>query len=160
MNPRWARRGGTVAVVAIAAAIVAGSCARGPLPPAPLDTKNEACAFCRMGVVDRRFAAQLVAPGEEPKFFDDIGCLRDYLARAGGAPGGAIAYVSDHRTRSWVAAAEAVYTRAPSVQTPMSSGLMAHVDAQSREQDPDAQGGTPLTAADVYGVRGAPGGTR
>ena len=160
MKPRGARRGGTAAIVAIAAAVVSGSCARGPLPPAPLDTKNEACAFCRMGVVDRRFAAQLVAPGEEPKFFDDIGCLRDYLVRAGNASRGAMAYVSDHRTRSWVPAAEAVYTRAPSVQTPMSSGLMAHVDAQSREQDPDAPGGTPVTVADVFGARGAPGGTR
>jgi copper chaperone NosL len=113
-----------------------------------------------MGVVDRRFAAQLVAPGEEPLFFDDIGCLRDYLARAASVPDGAIAYVSEHRTRAWVPAAAAVYTRAPHVQTPMDSGLIAHSDSASRNQDPDAEGGTALTAIDVFGPRGAPGGRK
>jgi copper chaperone NosL len=157
MKTRGARLGGTAAIVAIAASIASSSCARGPLPPASLDTKNEACAFCRMGVVDRRFAAQLVAPGEEPKFFDDIGCLRDYLARRERVWGLALRIRS--RGRSWVPAAGRLY-RAPTVQTPMDSGLMAHVDAQSREQDPDALGGTPMTAADVFGARGAPGGTR
>ena len=34
------------------------ACSRGPLGPAPLDTRNEACAHCRMAVSDARFAAQ------------------------------------------------------------------------------------------------------
>ena len=52
----------------------------GPPGPAALDTKNDACAWCRMGASDARFAAQLVAPREEPRFFDDIGCLAAFLA--------------------------------------------------------------------------------
>lgn len=151
---------GTAGALAVGAVLGAVSCARGPTPPAALDTKNDACASCRMGVVDRRFAAQLVAPGEEPLFFDDIGCLRDYLARLPRLPEGAMAYVSDHRTQSWVAASTAVYTRAPRARTPMDSGLIAHADLASRDQDEAARGGSPLTATDVFGLRGAPGATK
>jgi copper chaperone NosL len=81
-------------------ALFLAACASGPPRPATLDTKNEQCATCRMAVSDARFAAQLVAPGEEPRFFDDLGCLRDWLTGGGAAKlaAGTIAYVADHRT--------------------------------------------------------------
>lgn len=133
-------------------------CQRGPVPPAPLDAANETCGWCRMAVSDPRFAAQLAAPGEEARFFDDVGCLRDFLHDGGDLPPGTIAYVADHRTRAWVAAAHAVYTRVPSLQTPMGSHLVAHTDAASRDTDPAAGGGTPLRPSDVFGAVGPPGG--
>jgi len=58
-------------------ALALTACTRGPAHPGTLDTRNDACAHCRMAVSDPRFAAQLAAPGEEPRFFDDLGCLRD-----------------------------------------------------------------------------------
>lgn len=127
------------------------SCApSGPPPPAPLDTANEACRHCRMMVSDARFAAQLVAPGEEPLFFDDVGCLRDFLRENPGKDTGFTAYVADHRTRAWVLKDHAVYTRVGSLSTPMSSHLIAHADAASRAADPDAAGGTPLAPREVF----------
>jgi copper chaperone NosL len=113
-----------------------------------------------MAVSDRRFAGQIVAPGEEPAFFDDLGCLREYLAdRAVALPRGAIVFVADHRTSEWVDARAAVFTRRTNVATPMASGLMAHRDASSRDLDPDARGGMPVAARDVLGSR-APAGER
>ena len=53
------------------------SACSGPPGPAALDTQNEVCSWCRMSISDIHTAAQLAAPGEEPKFFDDVGCLRD-----------------------------------------------------------------------------------
>ena len=123
----------------------------GPPGPAPLDTKNDACAWCRMGASDARFAAQLVVPSEEPRFFDDIGCLAAYLA-AKPAPKGSLVFVADHRTKAWVPAPGAVYTRNPGLQTPMSSHLLAHADAASRDADPDARGGTPVSEATIFGA--------
>ena len=119
--------------------------------PAPLDTKNEQCAACRMSVSDRRFAAQVTAPGYEPRFFDDIGCLRHWL-KEGKEPAPWTAWVSDHRTKSFVPALTAVYTKSPTVQTPMNSGILAHADAASRDQDPAVQGGTPLPASEILGA--------
>jgi copper chaperone NosL len=143
----------------VALAVVLPACARGPARPAPLDTRNETCRSCRMAVSDARLAAQLVAPGEEPAFFDDIGCLRDYLKEHAALPAGAVAYVADHRTKSWVKAAEAVYTRAPRVATPMASHLLAHADPVSREADADARGGQVLGVTEVFGPHRPPGGS-
>lgn len=140
--------------------VAAAACRSGETPPAALDTRNDSCTFCRMAASDARFAAQLVAPSEEPRFFDDIGCLRSWLARERTLPAGAVAYVADHRTRAWVRADRAVYTKAEAVDTPMASHLVAHSDAASRDADPDARGGKAMTAADVFGPSGPPGGTR
>jgi len=134
-------------------------CARGPAQPGSLDTRNDACAHCRMAVSDARFAAQLAAPGEEPRFFDDLGCLRDHLATRPRLPRGTVAFVADHRTREWVRAARALFTRRESLATPMSSHLVAHASAASRDGDPAAAGGTPVALGELFGPEGPPDGT-
>jgi copper chaperone NosL len=134
------------------------ACRGGPPAPAPLDTKNEQCAFCRMAVSDARFGGQLVAQGELPRFFDDLGCLAAYLKSGGAVPRGALAFVADHRTKAWVRADAATYTRVPGLSTPMSSHLVAHVDAASRDADPDARGGSPVPSTEVFGPQGPPRG--
>jgi copper chaperone NosL len=123
--------------------------------PAPLDTRNEQCASCRMAVSSAGFASQLVAPGELPRFFDDLGCLADFL-KAGKAPAGAVAFVADHRTKAWIRADRAVYTRVPGLETPMGSHVVAHADAASRDGDPDAQTGARVAAAELFGPAGPP----
>lgn len=141
-----------LAVAALAA------CSRGPVQPGELDTRNDACAHCRMAVSDARFAGQLAAPGEEPRFFDDLGCLRDWLAKKPPLPRGAVAFVADHRTREWVRASRAVFTHRPSLETPMSSHLLAHASASSRDADAAAAGGRASTAAEIFGPAGPPDG--
>ena len=149
-----ARSPGSRALVVLSVLFVM-ACSSGPPPPARLDTKNEACRFCRMAVSNQRFAAQLVAPSEEPKFFDDIGCLRNFLRQQPSLSPGTVAYVADHWTRDWVPAAQAVFTKAPEVATPMASGLIAHRDLASRDQDPATRGGTPVAVIDILGVLAA-----
>jgi copper chaperone NosL len=124
--------------------------------PAPLDTKTEICRSCRMPVSDARLAAQLVAPRQEPAFFDDIVCLRDFLARSS-VPRGSVAYVADHRTKAWVRASGALFTRA-AIETPMGSHWVAHVDAASRDADPAARGGVNVVAIEIFGPAGPPDG--
>jgi copper chaperone NosL len=148
----------TAAARLAALALAAAACTRGPARPAPVDTRNDACAHCRMAVSDARFAAQLAAPGEEPRFFDDIGCLRDFLAKGPRLPRGAVAFVADHRTREWVRASGALFTRQGSLETPMGSQLVAHASAASRDADPAAAGGTPVSAAEIFGPQGPPDG--
>lgn len=144
---------GRVAAVVLVLAAGVG-CESGPLEPAPLDTRNEACASCRMPVSDASFSSQVVAPGELPRFFDDLACLANFL-KQGKAPAGAVAFVADHRTDQWVRAEAAVYTRVPGLSTPMGSHLVAHADAASRDQDALARGGAPLAIAELFGPTGA-----
>lgn len=134
---------------AILALLVPLAGCAGGLEPAPLDTRQEACAACRMAVSEARFAAQIVAPGELPRFFDDLGCLAGYL-KAGRAPQHAAVFVADHRTRAWVRGQDATYTHVPERATPMGSHLIAHADAASRDQDPAARAGTPVARSDVF----------
>ena len=109
-----------------------------------------------MSVSDPLLAAQLAAPAEEPKFFDDIGCLRDFVRERSARPAGLIAYAADHRTKAWVPAARAVFTKCLADSTPMGPHLIAHADTASRDADPDARGGTPVTLADIFGPAGPP----
>lgn len=134
------------------------SCAGGPPEPVEIDTHNDACSWCRMSISDLRVAAQIVAPLEEPRLFDDIVCLRDYLAGGTTIPSGAIAYVADHRTKAWVLAARAVYRRLDRASTPMDSGLAAWADEASRLADPVAMSGARETVEAIFGAQAPPEG--
>ena len=137
-------------------AVLLAACASAPPSPETLDTKNESCAWCRMAISEARFAGQRVGTAEEPLFFDDIGCLAHFLAGKA-RTAGTVAYVADHRTRTWVRADAAVYTEVAALSTPMGSHLIAHADAASRDADPDAKSGRPRTAAELFGSGGPPG---
>ncbi len=117
-----------------------GGCSAGPPAPVDIDTTADVCAHCRMTIVSSTTAAQIVARGEEPTIFDDLGCLRDYVAAAG-LPAGALVFVADHRTGEWVDGRTATFTQT-SLDTPMGSGLVAHVTAASRDLDAAARRGT------------------
>src|SRR6266542_4644321 len=147
------------AVGAVVALVLSFACGRTEPGASSLDTKNELCRFCRMPVSDARLAAQLVASGEEPKFFDDIGCLRDHLIQSP-AVRGSVAYVADHRTGAWTHASQAVFSRCPALETPMSSHLVAHANQASRDADPTAAGGAPVVPREIFGPAGPPGGAR
>jgi copper chaperone NosL len=129
-------------------------CDSGAPGPAPLDTRNERCGSCHMAVSDVRTAGQIVAAGEEPIFFDDLGCLTSYLAASKNRLAGAAVFVADHRTRAWVPAATAVYTRTLTLETPMGSHLVAHADPDSQHADADARGGVSVTWAALLEARG------
>ncbi|MBZ5559052.1 MAG: nitrous oxide reductase accessory protein NosL [Acidobacteriia bacterium] len=141
-------RGPAIAAVCVAAGI---ACRSGVPQPAALDTKNDTCSSCRMTVSDQRLAAQIVAPGEEPRFFDDLGCLRKYLDEH--EQPDAVVYVADHRTGEWMPATSAVYSRLARASTPMASGLIAHATVGSRSQDTGAAGTVPVGADIVLGSR-------
>ena len=144
----------------LAAALAVLACGGGPVRPAALDTKHDACRSCRMPVSDPRVAAQLAAPGEEALFFDDIGCLRDFLGSGQPPKPGAVAFVADHRTGAWVPATGAVFSRCPSVETPMGSHLLAWTDDASRSADAARQGCAPLEGTAVFGPGGPPSGRK
>ena len=124
--------------IAIAIACLA-ACGAATVRPVALHTGEDACAQCRMTIVSTRTAAEIVSPGREPILFDELGCLRSYLA-AQRVPDDAVIFVVDHRSGAWVDARQAIFTQTES-QTPMASGLLAHADHASRDADPAASGG-------------------
>jgi copper chaperone NosL len=143
----------TRAAATILVLLIAG-CASGPPAPVALQPGTP-CTHCRMTVLDAKLAAQLVGAGEEPRFFDDIGCLAAYL---GGHPSdGATAYVADHASGQWIEASHAVYGRDPALATPMNSHLFAHASAQARAADTTVTSDRPLTYAEAIAHANAEG---
>ncbi len=133
------------------------SCEGAPAPEV-LVKGRDLCASCRMPVSDARFAAQITAPGELPLFFDEPGCLGDFV-RTGKLKGqDAVAWVADHRTGAWVRADRAIYTRVPTLATPMNHKLVAHESVASRDSDPDVKGGHGVDLQDIFGPKGPPTG--
>ena len=135
--------------IALVSTAIATGCGRGDLKPEVLELGREACAYCRMTVSDSHFASQVLAPGDLPKFFDDLGCLTHFLTGTTEVPAGSVIYVTDHRTNEWVPAETAVFARVPMLATPMSSHLAAHGSPESRAADPSAASGSSVAVADV-----------
>ena len=100
------------------------------------------------------------APGEEAKFFDDVGCLREFLKQGDPPRAGAVTYVADHRTGAWVRAARAAYGRCPALETPMGSYLVAHADGASRDQHPALRACVSVAVAEIFGPDGPPDGNK
>lgn len=130
--------------------LLAAGCATGPLEPIALDLGRDVCASCRMIISSKATAAELLVPGEEPRLFDDLGCLQTALGAARPSEGARI-FVADHLSGDWVALGEAVLTAVPDLQTPMGSGLIAHRTAGDRDRDPDARGGHPYDRSLLLG---------
>ena len=141
--------------VAVLLAFGAAACAAGPPSPVAVDTRNDQCAACRMVISDASFAAQVVAPGEEPRLYDDLQCLRDGLAATPPAANARV-FVTDHRTGRWVAATTALYVRVPDLATPMASHWVAYADESSRRADPYAAAGVAVDAVEVLGRSSQP----
>jgi copper chaperone NosL len=130
------------------------ACGSGAPSPARLETGATACANCRMIVSDARFAAQIVAPGDEPIFFDDLMCLANHVRREAPKADAAV-YVADHLTSEWVPARRAVFTRAPQAATPMGGGIIAHGGATARDRDPASRGGSDVATSEIVGQTGS-----
>jgi copper chaperone NosL len=135
------------------------ACRTGTPSAARLESGTTACAYCRQTVTEPLLAAQIVAPGADPMFFDDIGCLIEYLSRNTRLRPRAMAYVADHVSGQWVPAVSALYTRNLRLPTPMNSHLIAHASIETQRQDPGVQGGVRVSTRELLPLD-MPDGTR
>lgn len=109
------------------ACIVAGC---GQVEPRPLVLHEDICASCKMNIADARFAAQLVTAKGRKYLFDDVRCLKDYLAE--NPEPGSSPYVSDFcASTRWIPAKEAVLLESPAFQSPMGGNIAAFAIADS-----------------------------
>ena len=88
------------------------------------------CELCKMIISEEPHAAAAVIQSPEGVVkvaFDDIGCLLGYLGDPS-HPGAITSFVHDLESRAWINAAQAVFVRSKSLQTPMASNLAAKED--------------------------------
>ena len=135
-----------VALLAAALGVIVACAA--PAPRAIVYGSDQ-CAHCHMTVVDRRFAAELVLPTGKVIVFDDIGCLRDYLASATEREQRGTAWVHDLTGGEGFVRADSMILIRTTLHTPMGSGLVATQSARSADSLVSVLDGTRLTWAQV-----------
>jgi hypothetical protein len=133
------------------------ACRRGaPAPEAvPVDRAN--CARCGMMISSEPESAQWVVPGEETRFYDDIGCLAadDRPQVEGGAR---FVHVDGS---GWARAETASYARPAGLSTPMGYGFAAFSKAaEAAARDRDGRARTWEEAVREVRTQGAGGGAR
>jgi copper chaperone NosL len=136
------RKGAGSAAAGLLIVLLAAGC--GAPQPRALDLNADLCAFCKMNVSDPRFAAQLVTAKGRTYMFDDIRCLRDYLADQSNA--GHMAYVSDFcAPGQWVSAEAAILLESPAFQSPMGGNTAAFALRDSASVYQARHSATPAT---------------
>jgi copper chaperone NosL len=110
-------------VICLAALILVG-CTGGVPEPVEIALNEENCSYCRMAVSEREFAAEVVTASGSVDYFDDIGCLRDWV-KEHRPPESAGLFVVDRTSGEWLDAESAFFVQAQELPTPMSSGLAA-----------------------------------
>lgn len=116
----------TPRVLVVAASMLAlAACA--PAGPRAIAYGDAECAFCRMGISDPRFGAELVTRTGKVREFDSIECLASYLLRGIDSAAVRSVWVTDfRRPGTFVAAEHARYLRvAAGPASPMGLGIVA-----------------------------------
>ncbi len=102
----------------LALALLGCNAEREPVEPV---WNKQPCDHCRMLLSERPYAAQAIDPEGDRRFFDDVGCLADYL---NDHPGSYAAWVA--LDDGWVDVAQARFVG--DRRTPMGSGFAASAD--------------------------------
>ncbi|WP_119080981.1 nitrous oxide reductase accessory protein NosL [Chitinophaga alhagiae] len=109
----------------VMAALLAAACLAPGCTPAyePIDYGKDACAHCKMTIMDARFAAEIVTPKGKVYKFDDISCMRALTTELPGS----MLFVNDYTAgkAAPLNAATAVYLHHESFGSPMNGNLAA-----------------------------------
>jgi copper chaperone NosL len=152
-HPRPPERTGLIRVPDVCLGLIASAClvvgcGRAELAPVDL-TVGDACSFCKMAIVETRYAAEILTDDGEPLPFDDLACLASYLKEKGTGLSVGAFFVMDFSSRTWVRAEQAHFVRSPRFKTPMNSGIVAFREKANAEAALRAWGGQQVTWAEV-----------
>jgi copper chaperone NosL len=115
--------------------------------PEPVAWGRDACGQCRMLLSRPGFAAELRDASGVLTRYDDVGCLvRAMRAAHADVPE---VWVEDHAGGGFVPLLTARLVRAPSVATPMGSGIVAFRDDGAAREFAAAQRGALVTLEDL-----------
>ena len=95
----------------------------------PIEYNKDACAHCKMTIVDDRYAAELVTRKGRAFKFDDVVCMKQYLKEQD-PEGESLFFVEDYlRTRGEpIDATKALYLKHEFFASPMNGDYAAFAD--------------------------------
>lgn len=118
--------------------------------PQPVEILPEdMCAFCRMAISEKQYAAEFITRDGDAFKFDDIGCLLNHVKERQNPQQIAAYFVADFETRQWTRGESAFYARSVEFKTPMSHGIVAFKDRGRAEAAASKHNGELLPFAEL-----------
>ena len=102
----------------------------GPVAIAPEDM----CAYCKMAISEKRYAAELIDSEGQAFKFDDIGCMVNFIKSKKNTTKIVAYFVMDFDERQWTKADDAYYVRSSELTTPMNGGIIAFKNQSTAQE--------------------------
>jgi copper chaperone NosL len=101
----------------------------------PIHYGHDACTHCRMTIMDKRFAAEIITSKGKAIKFDDFGCLLSWGKKVKFNDSGALVFVADfnHPEGAFLDVHHAIFIHGETLRSPMNGNLAA--TASEKEAD-------------------------
>lgn len=99
----------------------------------PIDYGKEACTHCKMTIMDKKFAAEIVDEKGKAFKFDDLVCLKDFIADKKLDETKLLLFVADYNNPSeFIDVKKALLLEGEQFKSPMSGNLAAFATEQTQ----------------------------
>lgn len=114
--------------------------------PRPIKYGQDACAFCKMTLMDKHYGAEVVTKKGKVYVLDDVNCLARFLKNGGVKPENVAGrYITDYaHTGALLEVEKAVFLYSDHLKTPMASGVAAFANEQDLNAIKSQTGGEML----------------
>ena len=106
----------------------------------PVNYGHDICVHCKMTILDKRFAAEIVTTKGKVYKFDDIGCLLKYTSEQDARDSDGIIFVADYANpdNHFINARQAIYLHSEIFKTPMNGNYAAFPTVENTRQLKDS----------------------
>jgi copper chaperone NosL len=115
---------------------------------------EDMCAFCKMAISEKQYAAEFLNQDGDASKFDEIGCLANQLKTRQNRRDIAAFFVVDYDSRQWVNAEQAYFVRSEEFKTPMNGHIVAFKDRSKADGAAAKYHGNLLAFSKVFGEAG------
>ena len=122
-------RRNSIPAILLAFVFAFGCASKGAHPVEVSD--SDICSYCKMAISEKQYAAEFFDSEGEVYKFDEIGCMRNFVARAQIRP--TAVFVKDFESRTWLDGKQAVYVRSEKFNTPMNGQITAFKDNRAAQ---------------------------
>lgn len=137
----------------IVAVAVLASCQKQTVEPVAL-APNDMCAYCKMAISEKRYAAEFMDSEGQTFKFDEIGCMINFIKEKKNATKVTTYFVMDFDERQWIKADDAHYVSSSELATPMSGGIIAFKNESKAEEAISKYHGKLIRFEDLFNLKG------
>ena len=127
------------------------NCQKQPVEPVALEPEDM-CAYCKMAISEKRYAAELIDSEGAGFKFDDIGCMANFIKGQKTVMKVEAFYVTDFDDGQWIKADDAYFVRSSELATPMNGGIIAFKNQSHAQEAISKYSGKLLSFKDIFNL--------